>query len=90
MDDELTESEEEAVAREVHATHARIVFESEPKAVQFLKWSSHGSCANQFSLVLLEFLFNHLFEEYFSPINVHAEENNNDQAANASILSVHR
>ncbi|GJT79031.1 hypothetical protein Tco_1045756 [Tanacetum coccineum] len=32
----------------------------------------------------IEFLFNHFFEEYFSPINVHAEENNNDQAANAS------
>ncbi|GJX86116.1 hypothetical protein Tco_0336890 [Tanacetum coccineum] len=32
----------------------------------------------------MEFLFNHLFEEYFSPTNVHAEENNNDQAANAS------
>ncbi|GJY31985.1 hypothetical protein Tco_0415480, partial [Tanacetum coccineum] len=32
----------------------------------------------------IEFLLNHFFEEYFSPINVHAEENNNDQAANAS------
>ncbi|GJW80438.1 retrovirus-related pol polyprotein from transposon TNT 1-94, partial [Tanacetum coccineum] len=32
----------------------------------------------------MEFLFNHFFEEYFSPTNVHAEENNNDQAANAS------
>ncbi|GJT20796.1 hypothetical protein Tco_0890733 [Tanacetum coccineum] len=39
----------------------------------------------------MEFLFNHFFEEYFSPINVHAEENNNDQAANASLPSlVHR
>ncbi|GJY73950.1 hypothetical protein Tco_0478381 [Tanacetum coccineum] len=33
----------------------------------------------------MKFLFNHLFEEYFSPTNVHAEENNNDQAANASL-----
>ncbi|GKD04070.1 histone deacetylase 14, partial [Tanacetum coccineum] len=32
----------------------------------------------------IEFLLNHFFEEYFSPINVHAEEYNNDQAANAS------
>ncbi|GJZ41633.1 hypothetical protein Tco_0588519 [Tanacetum coccineum] len=30
----LTEAEEEAVAREVHATHARIVSESEPKPTQ--------------------------------------------------------
>ncbi|GJU43711.1 hypothetical protein Tco_1200977 [Tanacetum coccineum] len=30
----LTEAEEEAVAREVHATHARIVNESEPKPTQ--------------------------------------------------------
>ncbi|GJX60738.1 hypothetical protein Tco_0292128 [Tanacetum coccineum] len=40
----------------------------------------------QKAIFLLEFLFNHFFEEYFSPINVHAEENNNDQAANASLL----
>ncbi|GKC18535.1 hypothetical protein Tco_1020685 [Tanacetum coccineum] len=32
----------------------------------------------------IKFLFNHFFEEYFSLTNVHAEENNNDQAANAS------
>ncbi|GJW69346.1 hypothetical protein Tco_0123770 [Tanacetum coccineum] len=30
----LTEAEEEAVAREVHATHARIVSESEPEPTQ--------------------------------------------------------
>ncbi|GJR35773.1 hypothetical protein Tco_1211457 [Tanacetum coccineum] len=28
----------------------------------------------------IEFSINHFFEEYFSPINVHAEENNNDQS----------
>ncbi|GJZ92278.1 ribonuclease H-like domain-containing protein [Tanacetum coccineum] len=32
----------------------------------------------------LEFLFSLLFEEYYTPIHVHAEENNNDQATNAS------
>ncbi|GKG05076.1 hypothetical protein Tco_0315463 [Tanacetum coccineum] len=31
----------------------------------------------------MEFLFNHFFKEYFSPTNVHAKENNNDQATNA-------
>ncbi|GJU06349.1 hypothetical protein Tco_1122779 [Tanacetum coccineum] len=34
MDDELTEAEEEAVAREVHATHARIVSEPDPEPMQ--------------------------------------------------------
>ncbi|GJZ85418.1 hypothetical protein Tco_0650757, partial [Tanacetum coccineum] len=34
MDDELTEAEEEAVAREVHATHARIVSGPDPEPVQ--------------------------------------------------------
>ncbi|GKE27569.1 retrovirus-related pol polyprotein from transposon TNT 1-94, partial [Tanacetum coccineum] len=33
----------------------------------------------------LEFLFNLLFEGYFTPIHVHAEKNNSDQAANASL-----
>ncbi|GKD00521.1 hypothetical protein Tco_1170795 [Tanacetum coccineum] len=32
----------------------------------------------------LEFLFNPLFEEYYTPKHGHDEENNNDQAANAS------
>ncbi|GJS27930.1 retrovirus-related pol polyprotein from transposon TNT 1-94 [Tanacetum coccineum] len=32
----------------------------------------------------MEFLFNPFFEEYYTPTHVHAEENNNDQAANAS------
>ncbi|GJY88383.1 retrovirus-related pol polyprotein from transposon TNT 1-94 [Tanacetum coccineum] len=30
----------------------------------------------------MEFLFNPFFEEYYTPTHVHAEENNNDQAAN--------
>ncbi|GJZ69245.1 hypothetical protein Tco_0632795 [Tanacetum coccineum] len=34
MDDELTEAEEEAVAREVHATHARIVSGPDPEPMQ--------------------------------------------------------
>ncbi|GKE58297.1 hypothetical protein Tco_1497482 [Tanacetum coccineum] len=34
MDDELTEVEEEAVAREVHATHARIVSGPDPEPIQ--------------------------------------------------------
>ncbi|GKF89167.1 hypothetical protein Tco_0263130 [Tanacetum coccineum] len=34
IDDELTEAEEEAVAREVHATHARIVSGPEPEPTQ--------------------------------------------------------
>ncbi|GJU39232.1 retrovirus-related pol polyprotein from transposon TNT 1-94 [Tanacetum coccineum] len=32
----------------------------------------------------MEFLFNPFFKEYYTPTHVHAEENNNDQAANAS------
>ncbi|GJS99788.1 retrovirus-related pol polyprotein from transposon TNT 1-94 [Tanacetum coccineum] len=32
----------------------------------------------------LEFLFNPLFEEYYTPTHVHAERNNNDQVANES------
>ncbi|GJR81751.1 retrovirus-related pol polyprotein from transposon TNT 1-94 [Tanacetum coccineum] len=32
----------------------------------------------------LEFLFNPLFEEYYTPTHVHAKRNNNDQAANES------
>ncbi|GKC36383.1 hypothetical protein Tco_1048767 [Tanacetum coccineum] len=32
----------------------------------------------------LEFLFSPLLEEYYNPTHVHAEENINDQAANAS------
>ncbi|GJS49532.1 hypothetical protein Tco_0599653 [Tanacetum coccineum] len=32
----------------------------------------------------LEFLFSPLFEEYYTPTHVNAEENNNDQATNAS------
>ncbi|GJY28686.1 retrovirus-related pol polyprotein from transposon TNT 1-94 [Tanacetum coccineum] len=33
----------------------------------------------------LEFLFSHLIEEYYTPTHGHAEENNNDQASNASL-----
>ncbi|GJT13927.1 retrovirus-related pol polyprotein from transposon TNT 1-94 [Tanacetum coccineum] len=32
----------------------------------------------------LEFLFSHLLEEYYNPAHGHAEDNNNDQAPNAS------
>ncbi|GKF99476.1 hypothetical protein Tco_0298259, partial [Tanacetum coccineum] len=32
----------------------------------------------------LEFLFSPLLEEYYNPAHGHAEDNNNDQAANAS------
>ncbi|GJT42838.1 hypothetical protein Tco_0951553 [Tanacetum coccineum] len=32
----------------------------------------------------LEFLFSHLLEEYYNPTHGHAEDNNNDQAPNAS------
>ncbi|GJW98491.1 gag-pol polyprotein [Tanacetum coccineum] len=97
--------------------------------VQFLKWSIHGSFANQFrpapSLMTpgyiisglvqisvsptpyvppskkdmnpfnhsektdssqqgLEFLFSPLLEEYYNPTHGHTEDNNNDQAPNAS------
>ncbi|GKF51080.1 hypothetical protein Tco_0147547, partial [Tanacetum coccineum] len=34
MDDELTKAEEEVVAREVHATHARIVSGPDPEPMQ--------------------------------------------------------
>ncbi|GJV01603.1 hypothetical protein Tco_1335172 [Tanacetum coccineum] len=40
----LTEAEEEVVAREVHATHARIVSESEPEPTQ--RWTS-GKCYSE-------------------------------------------
>ncbi|GJZ92976.1 hypothetical protein Tco_0665041 [Tanacetum coccineum] len=32
----------------------------------------------------LEFLFSHLLKEYYNPAHGHAEDNNNDQAPNAS------
>ncbi|GJX92288.1 hypothetical protein Tco_0345614 [Tanacetum coccineum] len=36
----------------------------------------------------LEFLFSPLLEEYYNPVHGHAEDNNNDQAPNASFQEV--